>query len=222
MASGFWSLLHRFRTDGRLTAALMVPNLAGIVFGYYYYWDVGQFDPSSAYHEPVWTWPLVADSPNAVVLMSIVLVGWHFGLRNRVLDALAFVHMAYVGLWTTYLFLSYPDQLGTFDWASVGEGNANPVLFLSHMGMPLEALVLVPSLRGRFRCPGVAAMALWGAVFLWADYGAPALRPAPFVDAGPELWIGSTILMAVCVAAFWAFALHRPGTAGVPSADGPA
>lgn len=201
-----WPLLRRLRDDWRWTAALMLPNLVGIGFGYYYYWDVGQFDPASRFYEAPGWWPFVADSPNAVVLMSVALIGWHLGLRSRVLDSLAFLHMVYVGLWTTLLFSLYPDQLGTFDW-----GGTNNLLYFSHMGMPLEALVLLPHLCDRTPPPrraalGAAVLAAWGALNLWLDYGPLSLRPAPFVRAGPELAWGSAAIMAFAVAV-WAYAV---------------
>lgn len=200
-----WAWCSRVRDSKRWLVALMLANLAGIVFGYYYYWDVGQFNPASSYYESPWLWVFVSDSPNAVVLMSVALIGWHFGLRSKVLDGLAFVHMVYVGLWTTYLFVLYPDQLGTYDWASVADGNANPVLFISHMGMPLEALLLVPHLRDGARPSwwALPAMTAWGALNLVLDYWTLELRPAPFVAAGPELAWGSVGLMLIAVGAWF-------------------
>lgn len=180
-------------------ALLMVPNLIGIVFGYYYYWDVGQFDPASRYYQhPAW-WAFVADSPNAVVLMSASLLLYQWGgRRSRVLDSLAFLHMVYVGLWTTYLFLSFPERLGTFDW-----GGTNNLLFFSHMGMPLEALVLVPDMLGDLhRGAWVMAGWAWMGLNVWLDYGPLSLRPAPFVDAGTSFAVGSASL-ALFASAAW-------------------
>ncbi len=197
------------RDDKRWTVLLMLANLAGIGFGYYYYWKIGQFDPSHQFYQPPWLWPFVADSPNAVVLMSVALIGWHYGLKSRVLDGLAFVQMVYVGVWTTYLFVLYPDQLGTFDWAGVADGNANPVLFVSHMGMPLEAMLLVPHLLERREAPWLlAAMPAWAALNMYLDYGSPDLRPAPHVDAGTVLAVGSIVIMVGTLAAWAWFAMR--------------
>lgn len=201
--------MHRFKTDWRLTAALMVPNLFGIVFGYYYYFDVGQFDPASTYFQPVHWWPFVADSPNAVLLMSASLLLYRFGgRRSRLLDSLAFLHMVYVGLWTTYLFLSFPDPLGSFDW-----GSTNNILLFSHMGMPLEALVLVPDLaRDVIQAWHGATAAAWMALNWWLDYGALSLRPAPFLDTGTGFAVGSALLALFTTALWCLVALQRPAT----------
>jgi uncharacterized membrane protein YpjA len=206
------ALLERFRTDWRFTLALLIPNAAGIGYGYYYYWQVGQFDPASVHYQDWWLWPLVADSPNAVLLMSVSLVLGLFGKRSRILDSLAFLLMVYVGLWTTLLFLAYPERMGTFDWAS-WPGNANPLLFVSHMGMPLEAMVLVPWLRQqRFPIGWVAGLVAFAVVFVVVDYWGPHLHPAPFLSPDDAvLHAGSPLLMLVAVAA-WAFA-SWPGIA---------
>src|SRR5439155_19110847 len=116
----------------------------------------GQFDlrhlacgaGATPYCQPVWLWPLVADSPNAVLLFMVAAIGFRVGRgwRNPWLDAFAFALNVYVGCWTTFLFLGYPATLGTFDWPSVAQGNANPLLFVAHMGMPLQAFVLARDL----------------------------------------------------------------------------
>lgn len=205
-AARFWDFAASLRERHWAFWLLTGANLAGIGFGYYYYWDVGQFDPSSPYYQQGSLWAFVADSPNAVLLMQVSLCLWYFGRkRSAVLDSLAFVHMVYVGFWTTYLFSSYPDALGTFDW-----GGTNNILFFTHMGMPLEALLLVKDLRAdRLGWGLFAGLAAWGAFNLWLDYGPPDLRPAPFVQIEPSFWIGCVGLMAWTLT-LWLLAA-RPG-----------
>jgi uncharacterized membrane protein YpjA len=191
LSERLWSLLHRFKADWRLLAPLLALNLAGLVFGYYYYAQVGQFDlahlscgaGAGRYCEPWWSWPLVADSPNAVLLFFVAALAYKLaGWRNRWLDAFAFTLNIYVGCWTTVLFLSYPSEMGTFDYASVARGNANPVLFLAHMGMPLQAFILAQDLRkDRWRLGGLALVLAALALYVYVDYGAPHIHPAPFL-----------------------------------------
>jgi uncharacterized membrane protein YpjA len=224
-----WEFFHRFKAGRGWALALMVPNLLGIGFGYYYYYDVGQFDPASQYFRSYQWWPFIADSPNAVLLMSVALLLYAFGRRrSRVLDAVAFTAMVYVGLWTTFLFLAYPERMGTFDWASFHAfdwspgvtHNANPVLFVSHMGMPLEALLLVRDLR-RDAWPWLAAGGVlgWNVLHLLLDYWGPHLHPAPFLHApGPLppasspydslLHAGSPWIMAFALAV-WLWVVRR-------------
>ena len=214
------SALQRFKTDWRLLVPLLLANLAGMVFGWYYYADVGQFDLShlncgpgaNEYCQPWWTWPLVADSPNAVLLFFVAVLAYKLtGWRNKWLDASAFILNIYVGSWTTFLFLSYPDRMGTFDWGSVAQGNANPVLFLAHMGMPLQAFVLAPDMRRDvWHLPKSLLMELCAAIYIAVDYWGPMLHPAPFLHPDDRaLHIGSPILMVVAVVAWWSVKARR-------------
>ena len=229
LSERLWSLLHRFKGDWRLLAPLLALNLAGMVFGYYYYWQVGQFDPSSEYYQPVWTWPLVADSPNAVLLFFVAALAYRLTQwRNKWLDAFAFTLNVYVGCWTTFLFLTYPDRMGTFDYASVADGNANPILFLAHMGMPLQAFVLAKDLRGdRWSLPALATVLAVLALYVVVDYWGPVLHPAPFLHPGDEtLHAGSPWLMVAAAVAWIAVVLIRPrpnrdsGELGEPKSPG--
>ncbi len=216
-----WEFLHQFKADRRLVAALMLANLAGIGFGYYYYWDVGQFNPGTAcrvdhsgdscFDEP-WWWPFLADSPNAVLLLSLSLVLYQFGRRSRLLDSMALIANIQVGLWTTFLFLSYPEQLGTWEW-----GSTNNILFFAHMGMPLEALVLARDLR-RDAIPWwmAAVVPAWFGINLAFDYLGdpwPHIHPAPFIADHGALGIYTPIMTIVVVAAWFALVWRGLGAA---------
>lgn len=210
---GLAATLHRFKSDWRLLVPLLLVNLAGMVFGWYYYADVGQFDFShmtcadgaNAYCQPWWTWILVADSPNAVALFFIATLAYKLtGWRNQWLDGFAFILNIYVGLWTTFLFLAYSDEMGTFDYAAVAEGNANPVLFIAHMGMPLQSFVLLQDLhKDKWPNSGILAVLAILAVYIAVDYWGPILHPAPFLHPDDAvLHMGSPVLMLLA-ASVW-------------------
>ncbi|MFA5944246.1 MAG: DUF1405 domain-containing protein [Candidatus Thermoplasmatota archaeon] len=219
---GLWSSLHRFKSDWRLLAPLLALNLAGLVFGYYYYAEVGQFDfghltcgpDANEFCQPVWTWPLVADSPNAVLLFFVAALAYRLtGWRNKWLDAFAFTLNVYVGCWTTFLFLAYPDRMGTFDYASIAErGNANPILFLAHMGMPLQALVLVQDMRkDPWSILPLLAVPAALAAYIAVDYWGPMLHPAPFLHPDDAiLHAGSPWLMVGAALAWLLVVRLRP------------
>ncbi|MGB0651792.1 MAG: DUF1405 domain-containing protein [Thermoplasmatota archaeon] len=219
--AGFWDLLHRCKTNGWLALVLIAVNLVGIGYGYFYYWEVGQFDPASSYYVDWWWWPFTADSPNAVVLLTASLVLYRFGIRSKVLDSLAVVANVQIGLWTTYLFLAFPDQLNTWDW-----GGTNNLLFFSHMGMPLEALVLMPDLRRDLASrsvPLAGGIAAWFTLGLLLDYGSghdggfwPHVHPAPFVDGHGSLAVATPILTVIAFGVWWLLA-RRP----LPDAEAP-
>ena len=178
-----WAFLHRFKSEWRLLAPVLLAAALGMGFGWYYYWQVGQFDPASHRFVAYAWWPLVSDSPNAVLLwVAAVLLHKLAGWRHWLLDSAAFALNVYVGLWTTTVFLLYPDTMNTFDWAGVLEGNMNPVLFVSHMGMPLLGLTLVHDLRrDRAKVLGILGVLFALAAYLWVDYWGPHLHPAPFL-----------------------------------------
>lgn len=212
---GLSATLQRFKTDWRLLGPLLLANLAGMVFGWYYYADVGQFDVAhlscgggaGPYCQPWWTWVLVADSPNAVLLFFAAALAYRLtGWRSKWLDAAAFILNVYVGLWTTLLFVTYADAMGTYDWGSVAEGNANPVLFIAHMGMPLQAFVLMPDMKAdEWKLPGTLLVAAAAAAYIYVDYWGPVLHPAPFLHPDDRvLHLGSPWLMVVAVALWWA------------------
>jgi uncharacterized membrane protein YpjA len=217
-----WALLHRFKTDWRFAAPLLVANAIGMGYGWYYYFEVGQFDLTSRYYTDWWWWPLVADSPNAVLLFFVsVLVFKLTGRRSRLFDSLALTLNLYVGLWTTYLFLSYPDVMGTFDW-----GSTNNILFFTHIGMPLQALVLVHDLLRDQFSPGTVAFVLaFLAFYIYVDYWGPHLHPAPFLhDRGGDrlLHLGSPWLMVASAAAWLAVLFVPPkDRAAVAPDEGP-
>lgn len=222
---------HRCKVDARLLVMLAVADLAGIVGGWYYYAEVGQFDGAhllcgpgaTADCTPWWSWPLVADSPNAVLLFFVAVLAYRLtGWRSKVLDALAFTLNIYVGLWTTALFVSYASTMGTYS------GSVNTVLFVTHMGMPLQSLVLVQDMRrDRWSPAGAAALLAFLAAFVVVDYWGPHWHPAQVVDTYRDdlvhwhgdalLRLESVALMAVAVAA--RFGLCRPlrkATANAP------
>lgn len=194
----FFRLTHQFRWRWWLLGPLLAANLAGIVFGYFFYAEVGQFVPSdltcSAPHpfapekfcQPFWTWPLVADSPNAVLLFFVAALVYRvWGKRNKVLDALAFTLNIFVGLWTTFTFLSYPREMGTFEFLST-----NNILFVTHMGMPLQSLTLVQEMRkDAWSRLALAAMLAFLAAFVWVDYWGPHLHPGAYLQ-GPDQVVG--------------------------------
>lgn len=195
----FLEKLEGFALRWPVFLGILIADLLGMVFGWYYYWDVGQFDPSSTYYQPIWTWLLVSDSPNAVALFFAALILRKMGKRSKVLDALAIITNVYVGLWTTLLFNLYPENFGTYEW-----GSTNNILFITHLGMPLQALVLVHGSRvDRWAPLGLSLLAAFAALYLYVDYGPLLLHPAPFLH--PEdgaLHAGSPALMVLAIGAW--------------------
>lgn len=218
-----WATFHQCKTRWRWLVPILAACTLGMVGGWYYYWQVGQFRPGHPDFVSVWLWPLVSDSPNAVLLFFVAalvykLTGW----RNKWLDASAFILNLYVGVWTTYLFIAFPDVMGTYDWSRVLEGHANPVLFVTHMGMPLLSLVLVRDmLRDRWGWDMVAVVVATVG-FITIDYWGPHIHPAPFLHGYPDydgqLHSVSPWLMVLAVAAWLIVVWPRSDKPGAANA----
>lgn len=190
-----WERLHNITWLWYVTAAILMLDFLGMVFGWYYYWDVGQFDPASTVYEHWAWWPLVSDSPNAVLVFFVALAAYRFwGWRNKWLDAAAVILNVYVGCWTTLLFINYADQMGTWNW-----GSTNNVLFFSHLAMPAQAFVLLHRMRDDVITAWQwVALSAAGAFYVFVDYWGPELHPAPFVQ-DDILTAGSPWLMVIAL-----------------------
>lgn len=208
---GFVNLTERLHEASKLWWIVVLVGFAdvlGMVFGWYYYWDVGQFNPDSRFFEAYYWWPLVSDSPNAVLLFFVPFVLYAInGWRNKWLDAAAVITNVYVGCWTTMLFLSYSQEMGTWDW-----GSTNNVLFFSHLGMPAQALFFLHRMRNdHFSLPQWLWLIGAGALYVFVDYWGPELHPAPSLDDG-ILTAASPWLMVVALLALALFTSRgQPG-----------
>jgi uncharacterized membrane protein YpjA len=149
--------LSRRLRDTRLLIGVVLVNLVGIAYGFVYY--VPQFALT-----PGLLWPLVPDSPMAVLLMTVGLAFVIAGRWRPWVNLLGAAAMVKVGLWTAFVLLAFPEHFGFSllldlgcETGLLGCGNLNTVLFYSHLGMALEALVvadLLPREPGGFLAVG--------------------------------------------------------------------
>jgi uncharacterized membrane protein YpjA len=127
--------------------AILLVNLVGIAYGFYYY--APQFADT-----PVWLWPLVPDSPMAILLMTVALGFVAVDRSKPWLNLLGSAAMLQVGVWTAIVLawfpqhfgFSYLPNLGCTEGAVFGCGNLNTYLFYLHLGMALEPLVVADQL----------------------------------------------------------------------------
>jgi uncharacterized membrane protein YpjA len=142
----------------RLAWLIVLVNLAGTAFGFYYYLD--QFA-----YEPAVMWPLVPDSPVATLFIALALAAWKLGRPQEWLNALAFFGCIKLGAWTPFVLLAF---MGDFSYVNVLMYN---FLFWSHLAMVLEAFLL--HRFAGFPVWAVAVAAGWYALNDLVDYFVP-------------------------------------------------
>ncbi|MBI4392532.1 MAG: DUF1405 domain-containing protein [Euryarchaeota archaeon] len=189
----------QFRERAGLRRILILVNVAGVAYGFYYY------APQFAITPPA-LWPFVPDSPLSVGLIALVLLLDEFGVRNRLLEAFAFIDLVKVGAWTGFVLTYYEAAFHIFrDPLS----NLNFYLFWLHVAMVVEAFVLA---KGLVRVPnGIFVILAAFAVELYMDYGftgfafggCPGTRPITVPCVDNDLLGGVTVgLTALGVAAY--------------------
>jgi uncharacterized membrane protein YpjA len=137
---------------------IVVVNLLGTGFGFYYY----GFQLSRT---PVEMWPFVPDSPLATLFIALALASWKLGRPQQWLIGLAFLGNVILGGWTVWVHLAFYDQFGY-----LGEP-MRQFLIWSHAAMVLQAFVL--HRIGTFGVRAVGVSTLWYTVDTVVDYFVP-------------------------------------------------
>ncbi|WP_435197204.1 DUF1405 domain-containing protein [Natronomonas sp. EA1] len=141
----------------RVAWAVVLINLAGTAFGFYYYGF--QFSVT----DPV-MWPFVPDSPVATLFIAGSLALWKLDRHSEVLSALAFFGCLKLGAWTPYVLLVIEGQGDTF-WAMY------QFLVWSHAAMVVQAFLIYRYTE--FRVGAVAVALAWYALNDVVDYFIP-------------------------------------------------
>lgn len=113
----------------RFVWVVVVINLAGTAFGFWYYG--GQLATT-----PIVMWPMVPDSPLATLFIALAFAAWKLGYEIPWLTALAFFGNIILGLWTPFTLVAFYDAYSFVDPLMY------QFLFWSHLGMVVQALVL--------------------------------------------------------------------------------
>jgi uncharacterized membrane protein YpjA len=113
-----------------LAWAVVVTNVFGTAFGFWYY----RFQFAA---EPVAAWPFVPDSPVATLFIALSIGLWRLGRSSEVVNALAFFGCWKLGLWTPYVLVVFADGfLATTPLPMYA------FLLGSHLMMVVEAFVI--------------------------------------------------------------------------------
>lgn len=154
---------------------LIVINILGSVYGYY--WYSGQLEVT-----PVYLWLFTFDSPFSTTLFALALTGILLGYNNRLLQLVAYTGVIKFGIWAAVVILDF--------WVAGGTPTIIvSLLFLSHLGMALEGWVYI---RHLYVPPGyLILLALWFGVGDFLDY---------FVGIHPYLYYPGQFTVAAVTA----------------------
>ena len=127
----------KFLESKKWLISLFLVNLAGFLFGVYYYsYQLSLF--------PFWTWIFILDCPLYVLLFSLLCL---LKLKNKHIPHwfyyLISIGLIKYGLWTGIVIWLYSEYF--FSISPV----IYSVLFPLHIGMILEGLVLLPHFRAK-------------------------------------------------------------------------
>lgn len=119
--------------DRRFLFLLLIINILGTVYGYYWYGN-------QLAHTPAIFLPFVPDSPTASLFFVFVLVGFLLNRNFKLFEALALITLFKYGVWAVVMNLLTYGVTGFFNGAML-------MLVLSHSGMALQGLLYVKEYR---------------------------------------------------------------------------
>ncbi|MHB9144239.1 MAG: DUF1405 domain-containing protein [Symbiobacteriia bacterium] len=184
---------------------LFAINLAGTVYGMYWYWD-------QLAVTPVYLWLFTPDCPLASLYFTVTLGLWLAGLRSRWFEAVTFVTSVYFGVWTVVVIGQYFTVHQTFDWA-------NFMLAVSHVGLTIEGFLFLWVYRPRLRFQLLASG--WILLQWYFDYyqGTHPWLQAPELLGSVQTfsWVWLLVLTALL-----AVLLRQPGVATAKEDSGAA
>lgn len=186
-----WPWLRRVTGDRRALLALVIVNLFGTVYGFYWYRDQLALTPLTS-------WPFVPDSPTATLLFALfglVFLLGRPGVERKpgpvLLQGFAYLANFKYGLWTPAIMIHLWLTTGQLDFESVH-------LSLSHLGMAIQALLYAFT-----HPPRAFPVALAGAWLFLNDYLDYGRGLHPFLPApGSEAFAGMLAVTFSFVALF--------------------
>lgn len=124
---------------------LLVVNLFGTIYGYY--WYKGQL----AATDPIY-YIFVPDSPTASLFFCFAIIGWLLGKNYKLMEVLALITLIKYGLWAVVMNLLTLVETGDL-------GAAGWMLVASHFLMAVQAVLYLP--KYRFKMWHVMVGAIW-------------------------------------------------------------
>ncbi len=122
-----------FTSNDRNLLILAFVNILGTIFGLYYYYP-------QIMQTPAMYWLFVMDSPISTALFAAALILIYLKKESNTLNLLAFFGLVKYGIWTAIVVVTYIQYY-------ISSPLFESFIFLSHIGMAVEALVLVPRIK---------------------------------------------------------------------------
>ncbi|MFX4262575.1 DUF1405 domain-containing protein [Pelotomaculum propionicicum] len=164
-----WRDFWRDPWQPRFTIPLMVINVLGSLYGYYWY------------HEqlasiPFHLWLFVSDSPLSSTLFALALLMRGNGQLGRLFQVVAFTAVIKYGIWAMVIITHFCALYGNLGYTEI-------MLWVSHLGMAAEGIIFLKALQ--FERAIVYISGMWMLLNDIMDYYA-GLHPYLFAD-GQEL-----------------------------------
>lgn len=150
-------IIEKVNGNRWLLAAVLLINVAGFLFGLYYYWD-------QLAMTPWYLWLAVPDCPLYALLMAMAVALILAGKPWKTFNAIVAVGATMYGTWTIIVLLYF----GEF-FFSPAYATGSWERLISHAGLGLEGFLLLPYLTGT-RLFSWAVTALWFVVLDSVDY----------------------------------------------------
>jgi uncharacterized membrane protein YpjA len=171
------SLLQKL-ISRKVLLIIAIINAGGTAFGFYYYrYQLASSSP--------WLWIFIPDCP----LYTLLFLIWFFltatGRENYLFSLITATGLMKYGFWTVFVIALYCDYFLSYDFPLYAS------LFLLHIGMAMESVLILPRLETKKW--HVLAALLWFLLNDYADYYLDAYPyiPTTFLDLIKNVTIAS-------------------------------
>lgn len=126
-------IIYSFLANRSILALLFIVNIAGTIYGYYWYgWQLAD--------TPAIFLPFVPDSPTASLFFVFVLLGFLLKKNWPLLEALAVVTLFKYGIWAVMMNILVYFVQGELDFVGY-------MLIFSHFAMAVQGILYAPFYR---------------------------------------------------------------------------
>jgi len=141
----------------KLLVLVILVNLAGTAFGFYYYQPLYE-------RFPWYSWIFVSDSPNATLLYAVAIFLYLVKRESGLLTLIGMANNIKYGLWTMFVIVYFHDY-----FLSPENKSYYLLMFALHLGMVLQPVFMLGRVRFKRWHLGVAL--LWLLLNDFVDYG---------------------------------------------------